>query len=197
MGKPSASNPPVRRRDAAATRAAILQAAHNRFMRESYDSVGLRDIAGDAGVDVALISRYFGGKEGLFSEVLWPDHAPDFTPPNESDNLVDYLTQLVTDEDEDERDHRMKMFVIMLRSASSPKAGKIIRQRVNDDVLQPLIAILDPEAAAWRANMLLAVMMGIGVLRTVMESDGLTCDMQSRDEYIARYRQLFRAILNA
>lgn len=197
MGKPSASNPPVRRRDAAATRAAILQAAHNRFMRESYDSVGLRDIAGDAGVDVALISRYFGGKEGLFSEVLWPDHAPDFTPPNESDNLVDYLTQLVTDEDEDERDHRMKMFVIMLRSASSPKAGKIIRQRVNDDVLQPLIAILDPEAAAWRANMLLAVMMGIGVLRTVMESDGLTCDMHSRDEYIARYRQLFRAILNA
>src|SRR3546814_12999364 len=63
----------VRKRDAAATRAAILAAARERFLRESYDSVGLREIAGDAGVDVALISRYFGGKEGLFREVVAVD----------------------------------------------------------------------------------------------------------------------------
>lgn len=193
----TATNPRAKRRDAAATRAAILRAAHLRFLRESYDSVGLRDIAGDAGVDVALISRYFGGKEGLFSEVLWPEDSPEFDPANHDGNLVEYLTQLVTEGDVDDRNHRMEMFVMMLRSASSPKAGKIIRQRVNEDVLQPMIAALGDDAGEWRANMLLAILMGVGVLRTVMESDGLTCMVEDREEYLRRYRQLFAGILNA
>ena len=197
MGQPPASIPSVRRRDAAATRAAILQAAHKRFLGESYDSVGLRDIARDAGVDVALIGRYFGGKEGLFGAVLWPEDRPDFTPPADVQWLPEYLAHLAADEDVGKRDHRMEMFVIMLRSASSPKAGKIIRRLVNEDVLQPMIAILDEEAGAWRANMLLAVLMGIGVLSTVMESDGLTCGVEDRAEHLERYRKLFEAILKA
>ena len=60
--------PIARRRNAATTRQAILQAAHRCFLDESYDSVGLREIASAAGVDVALVSRYFGGKEQLFKE---------------------------------------------------------------------------------------------------------------------------------
>ena len=52
---------PSRARNAAATRAAILQAARRRFAREGYDQTGLREVAADAGVDAALISRYFGG----------------------------------------------------------------------------------------------------------------------------------------
>jgi hypothetical protein len=145
----------------------------------------------------ALISRYFGGKEGLFSEVLWPDGRQAFDPSEHDGDLAEYLTQLVTDEFEDDRNHRMEMFVMMLRSASSPKAGKIIRQRVNDDVLQPMIAALGDDSGEWRANMLLAILMGVGVLRTVMESDGLTCLDKDHDEYLRRYRQLFTGILNA
>lgn len=197
MGQATSSRVRAKRRDATATRAAILRAAHLRFLRESYDSVGLRDIAGDAGVDVALISRYFGGKEGLFSEVLWPDGRQAFDPSEHGGDLAEYLTQLVTDKFEDDRNHRMEMFVMMLRSASSPKAGKIIRQRVNDDVLQPMIAALGDDSGEWRANMLLAILMGVGVLRTVMESDGLTCMGKDHDEYLRRYRQLFTGILNA
>lgn len=58
-------NPPMqahgqlvaRPKNAAVTREAILEAARQRFLLESYDNVGLRDIAGDAGVDVALVGR--------------------------------------------------------------------------------------------------------------------------------------------
>ena len=74
--------PSVKKRNPIATRAAILDAARDRFLRESYDSVGLRDIAARAGVDVALIGRYFGGKEGLFREVLF--HKKSLSRQNES-----------------------------------------------------------------------------------------------------------------
>lgn len=59
-----------RRKDALTTRAEMLAAARRRFLMESYENVGLRDIARDVGVDVALVSRYFGSKEELFREVL-------------------------------------------------------------------------------------------------------------------------------
>ena len=54
-----------RRRNAEATRAAILEAAKAQFARAGYDLTSLRDIAAEAGADVALIKRYFGGKEAL------------------------------------------------------------------------------------------------------------------------------------
>src|SRR2546421_8360402 len=58
----------IRSRNAAETRAALLAAARIRFARDGYEATNLRDIAADVGVNVALISRYFGSKEGLFFE---------------------------------------------------------------------------------------------------------------------------------
>ena len=48
------------------TRTAILTAARAQFTETGFDGTGLRVIAGRAGVNVALISRYFGSKDGLF-----------------------------------------------------------------------------------------------------------------------------------
>src|SRR5262245_38036616 len=61
---------PRRRRDAAATREAILEAATRRFATQGYERAGVREIAADAGVTAALVNRYFGSKEGLFAEVI-------------------------------------------------------------------------------------------------------------------------------
>ncbi|MET0494493.1 MAG: TetR family transcriptional regulator [Actinoplanes sp.] len=61
---------PPRRRDAAATRRLLLDAAQVRFARDGYSATTVRDIADDAGVNVALISRYFSSKEGLFEACL-------------------------------------------------------------------------------------------------------------------------------
>src|SRR5512143_1362524 len=59
-----------RRRDAAATREAILEAATRHFAARGYDRAGVREIAADVGVNAALVNRYFGSKEGLFAEVI-------------------------------------------------------------------------------------------------------------------------------
>ena len=62
--------PPSRPRNAAATRLALLEAARTRFTRVGYEATTLRDVAADVGVNLALIKRYFGSKEGLFKAAL-------------------------------------------------------------------------------------------------------------------------------
>jgi AcrR family transcriptional regulator len=69
-----------RRRNAELTRAAILEAAKVQFAQLGYDRAVLRDIAGTAGVDVALVKRYFGGKEALFVEALKAAFLPEGMP---------------------------------------------------------------------------------------------------------------------
>lgn len=59
-----------RRRDADRTRQALLEAATRRFARAGYAATTVRDVASDAGVNVALISRYFSSKAGLFEACL-------------------------------------------------------------------------------------------------------------------------------
>ncbi|WP_432768492.1 MAG: helix-turn-helix transcriptional regulator [Sphingopyxis sp.] len=186
----------IKRRDAVATRAAILAAAHARFLRESYDSIGLRDIAGDAGVDVALIGRYFGGKEGLFREVVTDEAKPKvFREPKSVAELPAFLAQLVVEEEDVSRQHRMEMFIIMLRSASSPQAGEIIRDLVHLDVLGPLAELIGGADGELRANMLLAILMGIGLLRSIMLVDNFGESAGARDDCAERFRCLFESAL--
>ena len=192
MARPTSN----KKRDGLAPRAAILAAARQRFLRESYDSVGLRDIAGDAGVDVALISRYFGGKEGLFREVVSHDDRPGvFREPKSIAELPGFLAQLVVEDEGDDRQLRMEMFIIMLRSASSPKAGEIIRDLVHLDVLGPLAELIGGDHSGLRATMLLAILMGIGVLSTIMRVDNFGGSGADRDECTERFRCLFEAAL--
>src|SRR5262245_61700320 len=77
-----------RRRNAAATRAKILDAAGQAFAELGYSHAGIRHIAAVAGVDSALVKRYFGSKANLFEEAfttaiehfyrLDPSAYPDF-----------------------------------------------------------------------------------------------------------------------
>ncbi|MCU4184103.1 TetR family transcriptional regulator [Acidiferrimicrobium sp. IK] len=53
-------------RDAAATRQRILNEAKAHFARHGFDGATVRKIAASAGVAPNLITRYFGGKAGLF-----------------------------------------------------------------------------------------------------------------------------------
>ncbi len=71
---------PTPRRDADATRTALVAAARDRFGRSGYAATTVREIAAVAGVDPALIMRYFGGKRGLYDAAVQVDLGlPDFT----------------------------------------------------------------------------------------------------------------------
>lgn len=65
--KPKEMKTPSQVKDRAATEARILEAARKVFAERGYDAAGLREIAETAQANLSLISRYFGGKEGLLA----------------------------------------------------------------------------------------------------------------------------------
>jgi len=61
---------PIKRRDAAATRARILQAAMQEFAAKGLDATRIEDIADLAGANRRMTYYYFGSKEGLYLAAL-------------------------------------------------------------------------------------------------------------------------------
>lgn len=184
-----------RLRNAATTRLAILDAARRQFARESYDNVGLREIAADAGVDPALISRYFGGKEQLFKEALRGDSRP-FVEGIPREDLPRHFAALLLDdsEDEDERSAKVDCLLMLLRSSSSTKASEIVCESMSVDLLQPLAEALPGENTELRASLALAVLMGSGILRSSM-SIGPLCE-PATEQFRERLTALFAVALN-
>src|SRR5581483_7764256 len=63
-----------------ATRAAILTAARERFAADGYERATIRAIAADAGIDPAMVMRYYGSKDKLFAAAAEFDlRLPDLT----------------------------------------------------------------------------------------------------------------------
>jgi AcrR family transcriptional regulator len=60
----------ARRRDRAATKDALLQAAMQVFAARGFDAATTREVAARAGANEQLIQRYFGGKAGLLIAIL-------------------------------------------------------------------------------------------------------------------------------
>jgi AcrR family transcriptional regulator len=179
-------------RNAAATRAAMLVAARRRFLEESYDNVSLREIAGDAGVDVALVNRYFGSKEALFKEVL-SSGKKKFDGNRTVDELPEYLASVITDEDcGEEPNENVERLLIILRSASSAKAAEIVSNSMREDVLEPFVKLLDGRDPEMRASLCMALIMGAKVQRTIMGVDPAECDSRAFEQ---RLVEMFKVAL--
>jgi AcrR family transcriptional regulator len=161
-------------RNAAATREAMLASAHRRFLQESYENVGLRDIASDAGVDVALVGRYFGSKEGLFREVLRGGKCEWLDPTVQPGELPALLAALATREFGSEDREDLDRLLIILRSASSPKAASIVQESFRENVLEPVARAAEGDEAEMRASLALSLLIGTTILRTIMEVDAFT-----------------------
>ncbi|MEO3754945.1 TetR family transcriptional regulator [Streptomyces sp. B6B3] len=54
----------------APARRAILEAARSRFAADGYERTTIRAIATDAGVDPAMVMRYYGSKADLFAAIV-------------------------------------------------------------------------------------------------------------------------------
>ena len=179
---------------AASTRDMMLASARRRFLEESYENVGLRDIAGDAGVDVALVSRYFGSKEGLFREVLRGSKGNWLEAGVTRETLPAWLACLATRNHTLQDDRQdLERLLLILRSASSPKAARIVHESFRENVLTPVADLIDGEDPELRASLALSLVIGSTILRTIMEVDAFsTCDAGPVRE---RLLNLFRTAL--
>ncbi|WP_436534344.1 TetR family transcriptional regulator [Actinoplanes sp. HUAS TT8] len=166
--------PATRRpRNAAATRQAILTSAITAFTRFGYDGVGVRDIAADAGVTAMLVNRYFGSKEGLFTEVVDASFAPPtMVPGGEPGDLAAEIARALVDRTAPDAEH-LGPFELMIKSAANPRAAEIIRAGIEKHVGARFTAALTGPDAQERAETGLALLAGTWLMRRLIATPAL------------------------
>lgn len=150
-----------------ATRAAILAAAREQFATSGYQGATIRAIAAGAGIDPAMVMRYYGNKEGLFAAAADFDlrlPALDGVPRKAvGTTLVEHFL------DRWEGDETL---MALLRTAVTNEAAAARLQAVFATQLAPLVAQLSGEprgAAAARAGLIATQMLGLALCRYVLK----------------------------
>jgi AcrR family transcriptional regulator len=154
------------------TRDAILTAARTLPARAGYGGATIRAIAGEAGVDPALVMHYFGTKESLFAATLQDTGGVLQRVAAAFDGTADELPrQLVTTylalwEDP----QTASTLASVVRSAlTSPIAADAVRRIVEGLVIQQSGHPWPPE----RVNLVGAQLLGIAVARYVLRTEPL------------------------
>ncbi|MFI6235480.1 TetR/AcrR family transcriptional regulator [Micromonospora sp. NPDC050784] len=183
-----------RRRDASATREAILNSAIEAFTRLGYDGAGVREVAGGAGVTAMLVNRYFGSKEQLFAEAVDRSFAPRTVVSDDPSELsAETATRLAarTSPDADDLDP----FLLMLRSAANPRAAEIIRAGIEKHVGRRLTDTLPGPDAAPRAELLLSLIAGVWLMRKIIATPALAG--MDQGALVQQLHDLMQVLVNA
>ncbi|MEV4122327.1 TetR family transcriptional regulator [Micromonospora sp. NPDC049645] len=187
-----------RRRDAAETRQLLLDAARRRFARDGYAATTVRDIAEDAGVNVALISRYFSSKEGLFEACLRAagDELGRTTGQTPADRVPEAIARHIADPGAAGLSSQLSL---LLRSSGDAGADEI-RRGVLVRSSEQLAAARgwrpdEPgsEQILLRAQMAIAAGIGVAVLRSSIWLEPLSS--ASEHDLVGPLRDLVDALL--
>lgn len=170
-----------RMRNSLATRAALLEAAVRRFTRDGYDDVGMRDVAGDVGIDAALVVRYFGSKEQLFEAALDACFDGDDLWEGDRATFGARIAEQLVDRGQDAE--KLHGLLIILRSLGSAKAMDVIQTSCMRDFIAPLTTWLGGDDAPVRARLLAGFIMGMSISREITSAGALS------DEHCRQLRE--------
>lgn len=163
----------IRRRDPDKTRAAILEAAQQAFSTRAYGAVGVRDITAAAGASAALVNRYFGSKERLFTEAIGALLDADMLMRAPRDGYGRALVASFIDSPVD----RINPLRIMILASSDPEARAVTEGLLHDLVITPLAAWFDGPDAETRAARLMLLASGFFLYRLVYPLPAWTGDL--------------------
>ncbi|MFI6870534.1 TetR family transcriptional regulator [Nocardia sp. NPDC050406] len=155
-----------RTRRSDATRAAILAAARERFARDGYDRATIRAIAADAGIDPAMVMRYYGSKDKLFALAAEFDlRLPDFAEVPDTElgaAVVDFFIH---------RWESDETLVVLLRAAvTNESAADRMRTIFGAQVVPVLMKRgIDPSEVTARAALAGTQMLGVALCRYVLQ----------------------------
>ena len=147
------------------TRAAILSAARERFAADGYERATIRAIAADAGIDPAMVMRYYGNKEKLFAAAADFDlDLPDLTSVPRRRLGVTLVAHFLR------RWSRDDALVALLRAAVTNTAAAERMQQIFAAQLAPQVAAVCPEPAeaGTRAALIATQMLGFALCRYVL-----------------------------
>ncbi len=175
-----------RRRDAAATRAALLTAARMLMVQHGVEGTSTREVAAAAGVNQALVYRYFGSKEKLFAEAAAsggasPDDIIARTPLADLPGaLLDRVLTVAAAEEAGE-------LSTLLSAANDQGVRAILKERVEAAFTTQLAARLTGPDAELRAELLASLIAGVGFLRHKLGTSAMTStDRETLFAYVER-----------
>ncbi|MFI8521320.1 TetR family transcriptional regulator [Streptomyces sp. NPDC085481] len=167
----------ARRSDA--TRAAIIDAARERFAADGYERATIRAIAGDAGIDPSMVMRYFGNKEGLFAA------ASDFRLdlPELGALPARHIGAVLVTHFLD-RWERDDVLTGLLRVCATNAAGAERMREIFAEQLGPVTrGVCDPAEAPRRAALVASQILGMALTRYVLRFPPAV--EMSREEVVA------------
>ncbi|MFJ9613588.1 TetR/AcrR family transcriptional regulator [Streptomyces noursei] len=158
------------RRDAQGTRRLLLDAASELFAERGYERATVRDIAARAGVNQALLFRYFGSKKALFGEVMARGGQEQLrsTP---AERLFDVALRGMLAEGRGPGADRS--LEVCLRSiGGSDEIAEALRG-LGDEYAEVLATLSRAEDGALRGDLALSWLLGIGLMRVVVGKEPL------------------------
>jgi len=166
-----------RRPGPSSTRAEITTAAARRFAAAGYDATSLRQVAADASVDPALVRRFFGDKEQLFTAVasalIDPERAVAAVaggPPEAAgERLLRYFLSLLGDVS------RPGPLLGVIRSAvTSEHAAGLLRRLLAEQVLREIAVSFPSGRPEFGAALAASQLVGLAVARYAVRLPPLT-----------------------
>jgi AcrR family transcriptional regulator len=158
----------ARQRDAERTRAALLNAARTLFSTRGFANTGVREVADLAGVNSALVGRYFGSKQGLFRATL--EEVLDITPVLRGDRRrfgVEMVAIFFAEQD------APGPLAMMILSAADPEAHATSVELLQKKAIEPLARWLGPPDAEGRAARLNILWSGFLIVWKLLPNQSL------------------------
>lgn len=166
--------PRGRRAGHTSTKEAIRAAARERFLEDGYARVTLRSIAASAGVDVALVSYWFGSKRGLFAAAMELTVSPGDVlegalTGDDAGIAARVLTALLSVWDASASGAPLR--AAASAAASDPTMGRLIAEMVERDLIDPVARRLSGATARDRAAAFCTGTAGLIFLRYMLRAE--------------------------
>ncbi|MFF5499362.1 TetR family transcriptional regulator [Streptomyces aquilus] len=189
---PTASDAAPARRDAEATKAAILKSARYLLARHAHTDITLKDVAERAGVSPPLILKYFGNKDTLFARVMSfeADAAALLDAPLEE--LGRHMVRhVLVSQTELGTDPLLRVTFARLHSDQ----GDTLRANFRTQVTERLADRLDGPDAGLRAELAVGTLLGLGVMFGIARGPHVRAS--AIEDIIDRYAPLVQAQLTS
>ena len=160
------------------TRTAILDAARESFGASGYAGTTIRGVARTAGVDPALVHRFFGSKESLFGAALELPFDPAELIPRifagGADGLGERLVRTFLGI-WDATPGQGPMLALLRSAVADQAAAASLRDFLTRALFAPLAETVGADHAGLRASMVGSQMIGLAVARYVIRLPPLAC----------------------
>jgi AcrR family transcriptional regulator len=174
------------------SRELIARHAREMFEERGFAATSVRAIAAAAGIDPALVIRYFGSKEELFVHVMGLDEQPgpelDGDPATLGRRLASYALA-------PEREHVRVIYSTLIRASDFLSVRRSLRETTRTLFIDRLTRRLPGRDAALRAELVAAQLGGImqawSTIREELPTDA------DRERVVELYGRAIQALVDA